>query len=125
MNDELQSVLAELASGLGTTTGELWTWLQGDGIEAYAQVQVARLWPPVIFLTLMFLAILVGMVYSFVKESKKPYFDAVETTLIECIPGIFLLVIGGIDVALISDLVGWMTSPQGMVISMLLDKLGG
>ena len=38
MSDELSSVLAELAKGLGTSTGELWAWLQGDGLAAYARV---------------------------------------------------------------------------------------
>lgn len=41
MNDELQGVLAELASRLGTTSGELWSWLQSDGIAEYAKVKVA------------------------------------------------------------------------------------
>lgn len=125
MNDELQGVLAELASGLGTTTGELWTWLQGNGIEAYATAKVAQLWPPVIFFSLLTLLILAGMVYSFVKASKSEYFDVADILLCLFVPGIILLFTGGVAIYTVSDLLGWMTSPQGMVISMLLSKLGG
>ena len=127
MNDELQGVLAELASGLGTTTGELWTWLQGDGIEAYAAAKVAQLWVVVVAAGIVAVTC-VAMVWVFIdryRKGNRSDWDADDAF----VGSIISLAILAFDVVFslsyASELAGWLTSPQGMAISMLLDKLGG
>ena len=127
MNDELQGTLAELASGLGTTTNELWTWLQGDGINAYAAAKVAQLGVIVAFITIALLCCIAAcaVIYMTWRHSdKKGYWD--DDCLFAMIIPLFLVgvvIILGVDY--IGEFAGWIASPQGMVMQMFVDKFGG
>lgn len=123
MNDTLQGVLAELASSLGTSTGELWAWLQGDGVQAYASVQVARLtvkaWAGGVALAL----ILVIMLAVWRRCVRNRYLDGADLLLAEVVPGTGLLFIGMFETTVVSDLMGWMSSPEGMVLLKVMEVL--
>ncbi len=124
MNDMLQNTLAELASSLGTSTGELWAWLQGDGVQAYASVQVARLtvsaWGIGISIAVVAIIALVIARHCL----KTSYLDGADLMMAELLPMIVLLVLGVIETGIVSDLVGWMASPEGMVIQKALEVIG-
>ena len=124
MNDTLQGVLAELAKGLGTNTGELWTWMQGEGVQAYGSVQVARLtvsaWG--IGIAIAVVAIIALAIARHCLKSS--YLDGADMMMAEMIPTIALTVLSVIEVGVISDLVGWMASPEGMVIRKALELMG-
>lgn len=124
MNDELSSALAELAKGFGVSTGELWTWLQSDGLTEYAKVQVVQLTVSAVGIGI---TIAITLVIAFVilrHHLKNPYTDWVDIMMAELVPSVALLVFAVIETGIVSDLVGWMASPEGMVISMLLEKVG-
>lgn len=124
MNDELSSALAELAKGFGVSTGELWSWLQSNGVAEYAKVQVAQLTVSAVGIGI---AIAVTFVITFVilrHHLKNPYTtDWADIMMAELVPSVALLVLAVIETGIVSDLVGWMASPEGMVISMLLEKV--
>lgn len=125
MNDKLQGVLAELASSLGTSAGELWAWLQGDGVQAYASVQVARLTVSALAGGVALALILVVMLAVWRHCAKDKYLDGVDLMLAEMLPGFVLLLVGMFETVVVSDLVGWMASPEGMVLMKVMEALQG
>ena len=131
MNDELQNTLAEIAKGVGTTTSELWTWLQGDGLEAYAAARIAQLWVGVSVAVVIGIICLIVVVAIFVMAKKKYDSDKMygiddlffDVALLEIIPA-GALIFDLISVSSIAgELAGWIASPQGMAISIFVDRL--
>lgn len=123
MNDELSSALAELAKGFGVSTGELWSWLQSDGVTEYAKVQVAQLKVNTFGSALGTVACIVMCIVMFRVLNKVNTYD-MDAPFI----GLTVFAVGAIFFAATvfanaSELAGWMASPQGMVISMLLEKV--
>lgn len=131
MSEELSGVLADLARGLGTTTGELWAWMQSDGIDAYARAQVAKYAVGTFFSVAVFVVCLVAVVATarIVKRDceNDPFPDDrgafFELLLFEIVPMILTLFYGVIAVDQVTGLIGWLASPEGMVISMLVERL--
>lgn len=127
MSDELSGALADLARGLGTTTGELWAWMQSDGIDAYARAQVAKYAVGTFFSV----AILVAVVATarIVKKDceSTPFYDEsdafLKLLLFEIIPVILAFISGLFACDQVTGLIGWLASPEGMVISMLVERL--
>lgn len=124
MNEELSSALAELAKGFGVSTGELWSWLQSDGVAEYAKVQVAQLKVNTFGSALGTVVCIVMCIVMFRGVSKGGVYNA-EVPFI----GLTVFAVGAIFFAATvfanaSELAGWMASPQGMVISMLLERVG-
>jgi len=125
MNDELSEVLAELAKGLGTSTGELWAWLQGDGLAAYARMQVARLTVhTVMWAVISGIAIAVCVaLYMGIRKT-----DDEEMVGVLLIVGFFVVIGLIISLAFLtacaSDLACWVASPEGMVIQKVLEVMG-
>ena len=129
MSDELSEVLAELARGLGTNTGELWTWLQGDGLAAYAKVQVARLAVETAFWSVVLVVAIIACVMLYRAASKAGDEagddDAVFMLMFFCV----IAVVGvAVSFALLADaaseLACWVASPEGMVIQKVLEMTG-
>ena len=124
MSDELQGVLAELASGLGTTSGELWAWLQSDGIAEYAKVKVAQLGVEVAgfgLATLACIVLAVLMVRGLARCKNSWDEDGWVFGIVTSACGAVVFAVSFFMAA--SELAGWLASPQGMVISTLLEKL--
>lgn len=127
MNEQLQSELTELADGLGIGVGELWSWLSGHGVDAYASVQVSTLTAQCVALGLVELALVASvawLVHMHRKTSKKEgawWYDG-EYAVATVVPSFafVLLLIPLIDDAV--TLAGWLTSPEGMVIRMLVER---
>lgn len=125
MNEELSNALAELAKGLGTSTGELWAWLQGDGLAAYARVQVARLTVhTILWAVISGIAIAVCVaLYMGIRKT-----DDEEMVGVLLIVGLFVVIGLIISLAFLtayaSDLACWMASPEGMVIQKVLEVMG-
>lgn len=131
MSEELSGVLADLARGLGTTTGELWAWMQSDGIDAYARAQVAKYAVGTFFSVAVFVVCLVAVVTTarIVKKDceSTPFYDEsdafLELFLFEIIPVLLALLTGAFACDQVTGLIGWLASPEGMVISMLVERL--
>lgn len=127
MNEQLQAELTELANGLGIGVGELWSWLRGYGIDAYASVQVSTLTAQCVALGLVELALVastVWLVHMHRKTSKKEgawWYDG-EYAIATIVPSFafIVLLIPLIDYAV--SLAGWLASPEGMVIRMLVER---
>lgn len=121
MGGELEGALSELAKGFGTSTGQLWTWLQGDGLSAYARVMVARL---AVWCGIASLACLVGMALLTVGvrralSREQRWLDGISHALL--LWGGSSLGVGLLALALIGpELAGWMASPEGMAIASLI-----
>ena len=131
MSEELSGALADLARGLGTTTGELWAWMQSDGIDAYARAQVAK-YAVGTFLSVTFLVVCIFAVVATARIVKKdcesnPFDDEsdafFELLLFEIMPMILAFISGLFACDQVTGLIGWLASPEGMVISMLVDRL--
>lgn len=124
MSDELSNALAELAEGLGTTTGELWSWMQSYGIDAYARAKIAQLSVICVHAVALFVLglVLLMATYRHYKQSKRSYTLDGEDALI--MGGITLILISMLILGIFApDLFGWITSPEGMVISELIGRL--
>lgn len=125
MSDELQGVIAELASRLGTTSGELLAWLQGDGLAEYARAKVARLIVETAGWGVLILACVIAAALAFRRLSKCD--DSLEEDGLAFSIIVFVaasVVASPFFFMTASELAGWIASPQGMVISTLLDKVG-
>lgn len=124
MNDTLQEVLAELAKGLGTNTGELWAWMQGEGVQAYGSVQVAKLTVSAWGIGIA-IAVVAIIALAIARHClKTSYLDGADLMMAEMVPTIVLFVLSIVEVGVISDLAGWMASPEGMVIRKMLEVMG-
>lgn len=131
MSEELSGVLADLARGLGTTTGELWAWMQSDGIDAYVRAQVAKYAVGTFFSVAVFVVCLVAVVATarIVKRDSEsnPFHDESDTFLellfFEITPVILTVFTGAFACDQFTGLIGWLASPEGMVISMLVERL--
>ena len=118
--EQTDAALAELAQQLGISVGELWGWLQGNGIEAYAAARVAYGLTEVIGCLLLFLVCAVVMVHLY-RLAVKANFDAEFPCVMGiCFAGIICIIAAFGIVLSLPSLVGWMVSPEGMVIDMLL-----
>lgn len=125
MNEQLQSELTELANGLGIGVGELWSWLRGYGLEAYASVQVSTLTAQCAILGLIELglaALVALLMYMTFKAKKEKGWYEDEYAIIAIVPFCLfvILLIPLIDNAV--TLAGWLASPEGMVIRMLVER---
>ena len=125
MTEELQHTLSGLAESLGITVGELWSWLQGNGIDAYSRAVIANLWVRVALelLGIVVLLIAAALLYRShrIKEKAEIFYDGdLLITSVVCIlfmaSGFFLLYHDG------SELAGWLASPEGMVIFTILGR---
>lgn len=125
MNDMLQNTLAELAGDLGTSTGELWSWLQGEGVQAYAKVQVARLTAEAWGIGIALALVLVVVFAVWRIWAKSGHYDGADFLVMEAIPSTALLILGVCETTVVSDLVGWMASPEGMVLMKAMEALKG
>lgn len=131
MSDELSEVLAELAKGFGTSTGELWSWLQGDGLAAYARVQVARLAVDTAFWSVVTVVMLIACVMLYRAANKAgneagdEAGDVAFTLMFFCVIAVVGVVVSFALLAdAASDLACWMASPEGMVIQKVLEMTG-
>lgn len=124
MNDNLQNALSELAEGLGTSTGELWSWMRGNGIESYAKVRVARLWVETVeSFALILVCVFVGvLLYRLWKKDEKEL-EIDGLLLLELLPSILFLASSLYLMDEVSELAGWMASPEGMVIEKFLEMV--
>lgn len=123
MNESLQDVLAELAEGLGTSTGELWGWMQEHGIEAYARMQVAQLMVASLWalLATVLSAIVIKFLYCRLKEDEHADLD--DMVMVELIPSTVFF-ISFISCAYhMVELAGWVASPEGALMGKLLSAL--
>lgn len=125
MTEELQHTLSSLAESLGITVGELWSWLQSDGIEAYSRAVIANLWVKVIF-ELLAVIVLIAITAFFLRdhfarmESERFYDgESMIATIIFVVFAVFGLLALMVSC---SELAGWMASPEGMVISTILGR---
>lgn len=125
MTEELQHTLSGLAESLGITVGELWSWLQGNGIDAYAKAVIASLWVRVAFELLGVVILLVIAAFllrsHFIKEKTERFYDgdllvAAFVFIAIALCCAFNLLTDG------SELAGWIASPEGMVISTILGR---
>jgi hypothetical protein len=129
MNEKLSEALAQLAGQLGVTTTQLWDWMQGYGIRAYASVMVAQL-SANLMLSLALAAAIVVSIHAYFKR----LLPVIGRTCDEdaCMLITFALgvvwVIAAFFVIMqvlmcLPELVGWVVSPEGMVIEMLVDRV--
>ena len=124
MSDKLQSVIAELANSVGAETGELWSWMQGDGLRAYATVGALRCWAAVI----VFMAMTIASAMYFrkaIRDGHELFDGTYEGPLV--LDFVFLTcgLIGAIFTAyMLPDAIGWLVSPEGMVLHKFASAVG-
>lgn len=133
MSEELSGALANLANQLGITTAQLWDWLQGNGVQAYARAKVAQLSVGVA-VTLIGVALITIICVTLIKTDRKwrddtnaqydddyllfPYSGELLFLVAVLIFVAFILVVNSLPA--IGELAGWIASPEGMVIQMVL-----
>lgn len=122
MNDNLQNALAGLADQLGVTTAQLWDWMQGYGIGAYAKATIAAAIPALIFTVVVAVTITVLSIMFYRKY--KEDFDSEPEFMFLCaaVPLILLLFDGMFIVSIAGTILGWLASPEGMVLRMLAER---
>ena len=119
--EQTDAALAELARQLGISVGELWDWLQGNGIEAYAAARVAYGLTEVIGCLLLFAVCAVVFVNTS-RALEKVDFDGEFCCVAALVTAGIIGIIAMIGVVLcVPSLVGWMVSPEGMVMDVLLN----
>lgn len=118
--EQTDAALAELARQLGISVGELWGWLQGNGIEAYASAKVATGLTEVISCLLVFAVCAVVFVNTLRALEKTDFDSEFCCVMALCTAGIIGIVAIGCAALNLPSLVGWFVSPEGMVIDMLL-----
>lgn len=133
MSEELSNALAGLANQLGISVSQLWDWLQGSGIQAYAWSKIATLATTCcicIGAIVAFTAITLSIYRSEEKrtsaiQNRRVYdfdfdFDKSVLIIVFCVVVAFSL----FDLAItLPELMGWLVSPEGMVMQELFGRL--
>lgn len=118
MGDKLDEALADVANRVGVGTTELFGWLQSDGLEAYGRAQVATYASWVAILLMAFLIGLAMMVlYLRGEGSRRCYCE--EMCIVGCIVSLLSAVVLAV---IVPELVGWLVSPEGMVMRLVLGR---
>ena len=133
MSEELSNALAGLANQLGISVAQLWDWLQGSGIKAYATSKVVTnsticIICVVIIVTSLLIA---KQIYKSEKEriastsstayraqnfsEDKEFLIYAFCTTAAC--GAVVLCV------FLPDLMGWLISPEGMVMQELFGRM--
>lgn len=135
MSEELSNALAGLANQLGISVSQLWDWLQGSGIQAYAWSKIATLATTCGICAGAFVACTAIALSIYKSEAKRTSeiqiqngrvydldFDFDKSVLI-----IVLLVSAVFSFFVLAttlpDLMGWLISPEGMVMQELFGRL--
>lgn len=125
MNDKLQDTLATLADGLGVSVNQLWDWLQGKGIESYTKVVINQLIFVIIAGIILFCisSVLCYKFYKLYLVKKDECFGDSDTPFFGFIfSGAIGVVILAIILVSSHELIGWLSSPEGMIIKLFLNK---
>lgn len=122
--EQTDAALSELAEQLGISVGELWGWLQGSGVQSYAAARIAQSITTIAMAFVFFIICLYFFRFFYKKHEewedtyRTPYDDNPYVLPIILLP---ILALGCFFVAAITlpDLIGWIASPEGMVIDIL------
>ena len=121
MNENLQNALSELANGLGVSTSQLWDWLQGYGVEAYAKVKVVQNGMSAFGFFIIFVLSVILLIHGLRREDDAGWDD------IACCEvfggGLSSILMFIFFISFFTDFICWVVSPEGMVIQQLIDKL--
>jgi len=133
MSDELSNALAGLANQLGISVSQLWDWLQGSGIQAYAWSKIATL-ATTCGICIVAIVVFTAITLSIYKSEKKRTsaiqngrvndldfdFDKSVLIIVFCV----VVAFGFFELAItLPELMGWMVSPEGMVMQELFGRL--
>ena len=133
MSEELSNALAGLANQLGISVAQLWDWLQGSGIQAYAWSKIATLATTCVICIVaivVFTAITLSIYKSEEKrtsaiQNRRVYdldfdFDKSVLIIVFCI----VVAFGLFELAItLPELMGWLVSPEGMVMQELFGRM--
>lgn len=126
MSEELSNELAQLAGTLGVSVGELWAWLTSEGMHAYARMRVSTLGVMVVGIV-AFVAIGVAVTVLLYRAHVRSFEG---DRYYEGGYAIAAIIVGGVTafgslfvIPSLSDLVGWMVSPEGMFMAEVLRYL--
>lgn len=123
MGDRLQDVLAEIARGIGIETGQLWEWMQGDGLRAYATVEV--LTNLSLFVICVIVVVLSAWWFHRANADGRKLFDEYGDgfifDVIFLVLGVIFAIVGA---SVMPDTLGWLVSPEGMVLHMAARAVG-
>lgn len=123
--DKLGEALAEVARELGVKTGELYGYMTDRGFAAYAQVQATRsgMYAVIALVCAVGLAFAARCAYACNRgKSWVDRSEGADTVLGVC--GIIAVIASVAFGLFATDFVLWATSPDGMVIDMVLRMAG-
>lgn len=119
MDNQFQEKLNELASKFGTTSNDLYSWLTNTGLPNYANVTIVRLSITIAICTIL-------LILSFIVMRKLVLANNDELFILVGIPLMFVVVISFSLIAIsIPDLIGWLMSPDGMIVNSFLVSMKG
>lgn len=123
--EQTYAALSELAEQLGISVGELWGWLQGSGVQSYAAARIAQLITTIAMAFVFFIICLYFFRFFYKKHEewedtyRTPYDDNPYVIHIILLPLLALCCFFVVAFKL-PDLIGWIVSPDGMVIDILV-----
>lgn len=118
--EKLDGALAELAKQLGVGVGELRSWLTDGALGSYARMRVLTSAPWLLILVLLCVAMLICARACFRKQASD--MDDWHFAGGGCV---VVAIMAALAVAFIaSEAVGWLVEPQGMLLDMLVTKIG-
>lgn len=124
--EQTDAALSELAEQLGISVGELWGWLQGSGVQSYAAARIAQSITTIAMAFVFFIICLYFFRFFYNKHAeweetyRTPYYDDNPYVLqMVLLPALALCCFFVVAFKL-PDLIGWIVSPDGMVIDILV-----
>lgn len=123
--EQTDAALARLAEQLGISVGELWGWLQGNGVQSYATAKIVQLLTTVAMAFMFFIICLCFFRFFYKKHeewedehrtryNENPYITPIILLSMLALGCFFVVAVN------LPDLIGWMVSPEGMVIDILV-----
>lgn len=120
--DELATTVSDILNQTAGGIGDISEWLASDGLPGYAAVSIARN-AVVVVMCALIIALCVA-VFRWGLKNEIDCFDS-PVTLFGSVAACFAIIACALLLAFsIPDLVGWLVSPDGMLLETLVSALG-
>lgn len=118
MGQGIDDALAEVSGRVGVDVPELYDWLQSEGLEAYGRSQVAMY---ACWTAMLLMAWLIGMAMMmlYACSTRRDCLMCDEA----CVVGVVVALASSVGLAyVVPELAGWLTSPEGMIMRLVIGR---
>lgn len=120
--DELATTVSDILNQAAGGIGDISEWLASDGLTGYTSVMIARQSCTALMCMVSILACVVF--FRWIINSEIDLVDSFAVFLVAIVAVVVMILSAFVLVISLPDLVGWLVSPDGMLLDTLVSALG-